>query len=82
MKNILFHLVVKINKKFFLQLMNEMLNGIKVLKLYAWEIPFMKRVKEIRNKEIKYIKYGALLWALLSFTWSMSPFLITIGCFT
>jgi hypothetical protein len=27
-----------------LKVLNEMLNGIRVVKLYAWEIPLMKRV--------------------------------------
>ena len=30
-----------------LKLMSEILNGIKVLKLYAWELPFMKKINEI-----------------------------------
>lgn len=61
--------------------MNEILNGIKVLKLYAWEIPFMERVNKIRKTEIKYIKFTAVLWSFINFTYCMSPFLITIGCF-
>lgn len=27
--------------------MNEILNGIKVIKFYAWEIPFQDRVKQV-----------------------------------
>jgi len=39
--------------------MNEILAGMKVLKLYAWEIPFMKRLGDIRGKEIRlgYIRF-------------------------
>jgi len=33
--------------------MNEILSGMKVLKVYAWEIPFMKRLASIRKKEIR-----------------------------
>ena len=64
-----------------IKLMNEILNGIKVLKLYAWEIPFMERIKGIRKKEVKYLKANAILWGFLSFTFSMSPFLFIIGLF-
>lgn len=32
--------------------MNEILPGIKVLKLYAWENPFVDKVKDFRAKEI------------------------------
>ena len=34
-----------------IKLMNEILPGIKVLKLYAWELPFMKRVSDVRDVE-------------------------------
>jgi hypothetical protein len=61
--------------------MNEVLAGIKVLKLYAWEIPFMKRILATRNQEIKYIKKNGILNAFTNFTFSCSPVLITIGAF-
>ncbi|KAH9380368.1 hypothetical protein HPB48_014535 [Haemaphysalis longicornis] len=35
-----------------IKLMNEILAGIKVLKLYAWEEAFEKRVQEVRNDEL------------------------------
>ncbi len=45
-----------------IKLMNEILPGMKVLKLYAWELPFMKRVTDVRDKEIKVLKHSAYLW--------------------
>jgi hypothetical protein len=53
-----------------LKLMNEILAGIKVLKLYAWEIPFMKRILATRNQEIQYIKKNGILNAFTNFTFS------------
>ncbi|XP_076757864.1 ATP-binding cassette sub-family C member 4 isoform X2 [Xylocopa sonorina] len=38
------------------QLMNELINGIQVIKMYAWEQPFDKIVAAIRAKEIKRIR--------------------------
>ncbi|KAI5710680.1 hypothetical protein M8J75_010653 [Diaphorina citri] len=35
------------------KLMNEVLSGIKVLKLYAWELSFQEQILKIRSKEIK-----------------------------
>ena len=35
-----------------IKLMNEILNGIKVLKLYAWEASFLEKVNEIRGQEV------------------------------
>ena len=61
--------------------MNEILAGIKVLKLYAWELPFMKRIKEIRSKEINFLKVNAWIYGIVNFTFRMSPFLVTVGSF-
>ena len=61
--------------------MNEILYGIKVLKLYAWEIPFMRKIADIRSKEIEFLKKNAWINGVINFTFSMSPFLVTIGSF-
>ncbi|KAK6999834.1 canalicular multispecific organic anion transporter 1, partial [Biomphalaria glabrata] len=52
---------------------NEVLNGIKIIKLYAWENIFTKRLEEIRNQELQILlKYAILsctdiLWLIASF---------------
>ncbi|KAG5890605.1 hypothetical protein JTB14_005118 [Gonioctena quinquepunctata] len=65
------------NKDERVKLMNEILNGIKVLKLYAWEPSFENQILKIRNKEIKVLKEAAYLNAGTSFIWSCAPFLVT-----
>ena len=65
-----------------IKLMNEILAGIKVLKLYAWEIPFMKRILETREKEIKVIRQNGMLNAVNNFTYACSPILITLSAFS
>ena len=37
-----------------IKLMNELLNGMKVLKLYAWEEAFEQEILKIRNSEVRY----------------------------
>lgn len=59
-----------------IKLMSEILNGIKLLKLYAWEPSFVKQVLKIRDKEIKILKKSAYLNAAQSFFWSCTPFLV------
>ncbi|XP_054155851.1 ATP-binding cassette sub-family C member 2-like [Oppia nitens] len=52
-------------------LMNEILNGIKVLKLYAWEEAFMGLVEKIRTKELdKFFTFGKsfIVYVVLSYT--------------
>ncbi|XP_005190478.1 probable multidrug resistance-associated protein lethal(2)03659 [Musca domestica] len=39
------------------RLMNEIISGIQVIKMYAWEIPFGKMVDYARRKEMKAIRY-------------------------
>ncbi|XP_071568157.1 multidrug resistance-associated protein 1 isoform X4 [Temnothorax nylanderi] len=64
------------------KLMNEVLNGIKVLKLYAWEPSFEQQILEIRVKEIQVLKEAAYLNAGTSFIWSCAPFLVSLVSFT
>ncbi|KAM3964279.1 multidrug-Resistance like Protein 1 [Aphomia sociella] len=66
------------------KLMNEVLNGIKVLKMYAWEPSFEDQVLKIRNKEMNVLKQTAYLNSGTSFIWSCAPFLVSLmsfGCF-
>ena len=44
-----------------IKLLNEIFNGIKVLKLYAWEKAFLEKVENIRKKEIQVLK-SQLFW--------------------
>ena len=62
-------------------LMNEILQGMRVLKLYAWEKPFMGKINDSRGKEIKSIKENALLQALLWITYTGAPLVVTIATF-
>nr|CAD7258793.1 unnamed protein product [Timema shepardi] len=63
------------------KLMNEILSGMKVLKLYAWEPSFEQQVIKIRNKEINVLKQAAYLNAGTSFIWSCAPFLVSLVTF-
>ncbi|XP_011264384.1 multidrug resistance-associated protein 1 isoform X2 [Camponotus floridanus] len=70
------------NKDERVKLMNEVLNGIKVLKLYAWEPSFEQQILKIRVKEIQVLKEAAYLNAGTSFIWSCAPFLVALVSFT
>ncbi|XP_054570748.1 multidrug resistance-associated protein 1 [Eptesicus fuscus] len=64
-----------------IKLMNEILNGIKVLKLYAWELAFKDKVLAIRREELKVLKKSAYLAAVGTFTWVCTPFLVALCTF-
>ncbi|XP_054264333.1 ATP-binding cassette sub-family C member 3-like [Macrosteles quadrilineatus] len=63
------------------KLMNEVLSGVKVLKLYAWEPSFEQQICKIREKEVSMLRKAALLNASISFLWSCSPFLVSLATF-
>ncbi|XP_041671461.1 ATP-binding cassette sub-family C member 3 isoform X1 [Cheilinus undulatus] len=64
-----------------IKLMNEILNGIKVLKLYAWENSFKEKVLAIRQKELNVLRKTAYLGALSTMAWTSAPFLVALTTF-
>ena len=64
------------------KLMNEILQSIRVIKVYAWEIPMEKRVMEVRSKELRYLNiYLGLNSALRELLFIAGP-LASIVVFT
>ena len=62
--------------------MNEILDGMKVLKLYAWEPSFLKQVKDIRSDEIRNLKIITYLARIQQFVFNATPFFVAIASFT
>ncbi|RIA93900.1 ATP-binding cassette transporter 1 [Glomus cerebriforme] len=70
------------NKDERIKLMNEILNGIKVIKLYAWEQAFLNKIFYVRNDlELKTLKRLGYLYSVQSFTWTSTPFLVSFATF-
>ncbi|GBM92933.1 Canalicular multispecific organic anion transporter 2 [Araneus ventricosus] len=63
------------------KLMNEIMNGIKVLKLYAWENSFIKEVMSIRCMEVASLRAQAYLNGAVTFVFSSAPFLVSLASF-
>lgn len=55
---------------------NEMLNGIKVIKLYAWEIPFKKLIEKCRISELSYLRHIGYFMIIPNISWVFTPFLV------
>ena len=77
-----FQLDVMKEKDKRMKMMNEILQGIKVLKLYAWEPSFIQQVLDIRKQEVNVMKKQAYYSAFLAFFWTTAPFLVGLGAFT
>ncbi|CAM4943622.1 unnamed protein product [Rotaria socialis] len=64
-----------------IKMMNEILNGIRVLKLYAWEVAFIRSITRIRDEELGYIRKKAILTAISNILWTFTPILVGILTF-
>ncbi|XP_067091719.1 canalicular multispecific organic anion transporter 1 [Osmerus mordax] len=64
-----------------MKIMNEILNGIKILKLYAWESSFQSQVEGIREQELQVMKKFAYLSSVSTFIFSCAPALVSLATF-
>ena len=69
------------HKDMRVKLLSEILNGIKVLKMYSWEKPFLKKIAEIRSVELESLKWVQYLDSFLFLVWNSAPFLVAVGSF-
>ncbi|XP_046548060.1 multidrug resistance-associated protein 1-like [Haliotis rubra] len=64
-----------------MKLLNEVLTGMKVLKLYAWEKCFGDKLNAAREKELEGLKQLLSIRAFSIFSWNAAPFVISIVMF-
>ncbi|PAV65493.1 hypothetical protein WR25_24045 [Diploscapter pachys] len=64
------------------KLSNELLNGMKVVKLYAWEEPFEERINHLRKEEIRLLKKVCMASRLIDIFNATGPFLVAMASFT
>ncbi|KAM7301951.1 hypothetical protein ISCGN_017468 [Ixodes scapularis] len=60
---------------------NELLSGIKILKLNAWERPFEERVVNSRKKEVQMLHNIVHLYSVMNFVWNCISFLVSLVTF-
>ncbi len=60
---------------------SEILNSIKIIKLSAWEIPFMNSVSSLRKLELKILRKIAVYYSIIDLVWIMAPMLLASTCF-
>ncbi|KAK2141179.1 hypothetical protein LSH36_1142g00052 [Paralvinella palmiformis] len=60
---------------------NEVLFGIKIIKLHAWESSFERRINDFRKEEVTLLKYSTYLMALSDCIHSFLPFLVALCTF-
>ena len=62
-------------------LVNEILNAIKVLKLYAWEKSFIDQISEIRLKEVSALRTFQYIEGTQYLMWNTAPVLLALVSF-
>lgn len=62
-------------------LITEILNGIRVIKLYGWELPFIDKLSSIRLNETNKLRRIAYINAIMSVMWNFVPFLVAFSTF-
>ncbi|XP_041637494.1 ATP-binding cassette sub-family C member 4-like [Cheilinus undulatus] len=65
-----------------IRIMNEVVSGIRIIKMYAWEIPFSALVTEVRRKEISQILKSSYLRGLNMASFFASSKIIVFITFT
>ncbi|XP_025268777.1 ATP-binding cassette sub-family C member Sur isoform X2 [Camponotus floridanus] len=64
-----------------LRLVNESLQGMRLIKLRAWENVFDDRIRKTRNQELKLLNKDSVYWALINFLTHASSVLMTLFTF-
>lgn len=60
-------------------LMNEVLGSIRMIKFYAFERPFEKRILDARKDELRTLRWNYFLEVSFQGIWSISPILVSLG---
>ncbi|RHZ45493.1 hypothetical protein Glove_673g31 [Diversispora epigaea] len=59
-------------------LMNEILQGIRMIKFFAWEKNWENKVLDARESELKQLRYNFIYLTMFDLLWMLSPILVTI----
>ncbi|NXY67006.1 MRP1 protein, partial [Glareola pratincola] len=63
------------------KLLSEILHGIKILKFYAWEPAYQKKVMSIREREVDVLKSSGYLMTYSVLTLTCIPFMVSLATF-
>ena len=64
-----------------LRVLSEIISGMRVVKLFAWEVPFTERILQRREEETKVLRRKGGLGSGFSFLWNMIPFMVGFVAF-
>lgn len=65
-----------VNKDNRLKVTNEVLNGIRVIKFFAWEDSFIAKIASVRNMELSTLRDSVYFRAFTMFIWASTPLFV------
>jgi len=60
---------------------NELLQGVRVIKLFAWEDALLQQLKEKREEELRHVRNNMLFSGLFGFVFTATPLIVTAATF-
>lgn len=64
-----------------IELNSEVLSGMKVIKLQAWEEPFQKRILDLRGAELRQLLGYFVINAVSGMLWTLTPMAVAVASF-
>ena len=64
------------------KLCNELVQGMRIVKMYAWEESMTKRIDEVRQKELREVRAQRFIGCFLSFFMVCQPLCVTVATFS
>lgn len=64
-----------------MRLCSEMLHGIRLVKMQAWEVPVMQRILVARHLEMAFLGKRKYLDAICVYLWAATPVLVSLATF-
>ncbi|KAG0313878.1 Canalicular multispecific organic anion transporter 2, partial [Podila horticola] len=65
-----------------LRLVNEVLSGIKIVKLYNWENSFKEKLTAVRGRELKVIRSMGYVFSVMTVIFTTTPLVIALVSFS
>ncbi|KAG0012086.1 hypothetical protein BGZ81_001777 [Podila clonocystis] len=65
-----------------LRLVNEVLSGIKIVKLYNWENSFKEKLTAVRGRELKVIRHMGYVFSVMTVIFTTTPLVIALVSFS
>jgi ATP-binding cassette subfamily C (CFTR/MRP) protein 1 len=64
-----------------IELNSEVLSGMKIIKLQAWEEPFSDRITKLRQAELSQLLWYYVVSALSGMLWTFTPMAVALATF-